>query len=68
MKTTITSETVLGYSQCPRKAYLLLCTRNRGICHEYMQILEKQRQIAQRNYIDNLRQENADVQPYSLDK
>ena len=66
MKKTITSEIVVGYSQCPTKAYLLLCTSKRGTQHEYMQILEKQRQIAQRNYIDNLRQENADVQPYSL--
>jgi len=67
MKKTITSEIVVGYSQCPRKAYLLLCTEKRGTQHEYMQILEKQRQIAQRNYIDNLRQENADIQPYNLD-
>ena len=63
MKKMITTETVVGYSQCPYKAYLLLCTKERGTEHEYMQILEKQRQIAQRNYIDNLRQENADLQP-----
>lgn len=66
MKTTITSDVVVGYSQCPTKAYLLLCVRERGNQHEYMQILEKQRQIVQRNYIDKLRQENADVQSYSL--
>jgi predicted RecB family nuclease len=66
MEKVITSEVVVGYSQCPYKAYLLLCTKKRGTQHEYMQILEKQRQNAQRNYIDNLRQENADVQPYSL--
>jgi len=65
MKKTITSEIAVGYSQCPRKAYLLLCTKERGTQHEYMQILEKQRQIAQRNYIENFRQENADMQPYS---
>jgi len=65
MKKTITSEIVVGYSQCPRKAFLLLCTSKRGAQHEYMQILEKQQQNAQRNYIDDLRQENADVQPYS---
>ena len=68
MKKTITSEIVIGYSQCPRKAYLLLCTKERGTQHEYIQILEKQRQTAQRNYIEDLRQENADVQSYSLDK
>ena len=67
MKKIITSEIVVGYSQCPYKAYLLLCTSKRGSQHEYIQILEKQRQIAQRNYIEDLRQENADIQPYSLD-
>ena len=67
MKKTITTETVVGYSQCPYKAYLLLCTKEKGTQHEYMQILEKQRQISQRSYIENLQQENADVQPYSRD-
>ena len=66
MEKVITSEVVVGYSQCPYKAYLLLCTKKRGTQHEYIQILEKQRQIAQHNYIDNLRQENVDVQLYSL--
>ena len=37
-----------------------------GELTRYIQILEKQRQIAQHNYIDNLRQENVDVQLYSL--
>ena len=46
MKKIITSEIVVGYSQCPYKAYLLLCTSKRGSQHEYIQILEKQRQIA----------------------
>jgi len=67
MNKTITPEVVVGYSQCPRKAYLLLCTEKRGTQHEYMQILEKQRQTAKRNYIENLQQENSDAQPYSLD-
>jgi len=66
MKKTITSEILVSYSQCPHKAYLLLCTNEGGTQHEYMQILEKQRQIAQRNYIDNLQQESTDVQPYSF--
>ena len=67
MEKIITSEIVVGYSLCSTKAYLLLCTRERGTQHEYMQILEKQRQIAQHNHIDKLRQEDADVQLYSLD-
>jgi len=67
MEKVITSEIVVGYSRCPRKAYLLLCTKEGGGQHEYIKILEKQRQTAQRNYIEDLRQGNADVQPYSLD-
>jgi predicted RecB family nuclease len=65
MKKIITSEVLVGYSRCPRKAYLLLCTKKRGTQHEYTQILEKQRQTIQRKYIHELRQENTDVQPYS---
>jgi predicted RecB family nuclease len=67
MEKVITSEAVVGYSQCPYKAYLILCTSKRGTQHEYMQILEKQRQVAQRNYIDELREKNANVQPYRSD-
>jgi predicted RecB family nuclease len=63
----ITTETVVAYSQCPRKAYLLLCTSEKGSPHEYTRILEQQRQAVQRGCLNRLRQENADVQPYSLD-
>lgn len=67
MKKIITPEDLVSYSQCPYKAYLLLCTRKRGTHHEYMQILEKQRKDIQRQYINGLRQENDDVQPYSVE-
>ena len=38
---TITSEIIIAYSQCPRKAYLLLFEKEQGIVVEYIAILEK---------------------------
>jgi predicted RecB family nuclease len=67
MSKTITSEILVAYSQCPRKAYLLLCTRKEGNPHEYARILERQRQVIQGKYLNILRQKNPDVQPYSSD-
>jgi len=68
MSKTITSEILVAYSQCPRKAYLLLCTREKGTLHEYARILEQQKQVIQRKYLDILRQKNPNVQSYNLDK
>lgn len=66
-QSTITTDTVVAYSQCPRKAYLLLCTGEKGSPHEYARLLEQQRQAAERKYLDILRRNKADVQPYSAD-
>ena len=38
----ITSEVVVAYSQCPRKAYLLLFSPDKGKPHEYVHILEQE--------------------------
>ena len=67
MEPTITSEIVVAYSQCPRKAYLLLFSPDKGEPHEYVQILEQQRKEHQEKYINRLQQTHADVQPYSLE-
>lgn len=67
MSKTITSEIVVAYSQCPRKAFLLMCTETPGTPHEYIKILERQRQDNQRKYLDILQKKNPDVQPYSQD-
>ena len=58
MKKMITSEVLVSYSQCPYKAYLLLCTSKKGTQHEYIQIIEKQRKSIQRQYINELQQQN----------
>jgi predicted RecB family nuclease len=54
---TITSEIVVAYAQCPRKAYLLLCSNQAGKVNEYIAILERQKSIDQNSYLDNLRQQ-----------
>jgi len=67
MKRTITSEILVSYSQCPRKAYLLLCTNQRGTPNEYMSILRQRQEALQRDYIKELKQKRPDVQSYSPD-
>src|SRR5678815_2071308 len=67
MELTITADIVVAYSQCPRKAYLLLFSPDQGEPHEYVQRLEQQRQANQERYLDRLQQTHADVQPYSLE-
>src|SRR5215471_4825797 len=67
MEPAITSGIVVAYSQCPRKAYLLLFNPDKGEPHEYVQILEQQRCANQGRYIDHLQQTHADVQPYSVE-
>ena len=56
MKSTITSEVVVAYAQCPRKAYLLLFSSDQGNPHEYVRILERQRREHQARYFDRLQQ------------
>ncbi|HJT55862.1 MAG TPA: TM0106 family RecB-like putative nuclease [Ktedonobacteraceae bacterium] len=56
MRNIITSEILVAYSQCPRKAFLLLCTDEPGIPHEYMRILERQKRRNQIDYMHALEQ------------
>jgi predicted RecB family nuclease len=67
MESTITTDIVVAYSQCPRKAYLLLFSPDKGEPHEYTQILEQQRCANQEGYLNRLQQTHADVQPYSVE-
>ena len=67
MNRIITPEILVAYSQCPRKAFLLLCTHEQGTTHEYVRILEQQGRANRSEYIALLRQKNSDVQPYSVD-
>src|SRR5215475_4191618 len=67
MEPIITPEIVVAYSQCPRKAYLLLFSPDKGEPHEYTQILEQQRCANQERYLNRLQQTHADVQSYSVE-
>jgi hypothetical protein len=52
MPPTITSDIVVAYAQCPRKAYLLLFSPEKGAPHEYIHILEQQQSAHQEHYLD----------------
>jgi predicted RecB family nuclease len=67
MPPTITSNIVVAYAQCPRKAYLLLYSPEKGAPHEYIHILEQQQSANQEHYLDRLQRTHADVHPYSLE-
>jgi predicted RecB family nuclease len=67
MKPTITTEVVVAYAQCPRKAYLLLFSLDQDDPPEYIRILGRQRREHQARYLDRLQQQHADVQPYTVE-
>jgi predicted RecB family nuclease len=67
MEPVITSDVVVAYSQCPRKAYLLMFSPDKGTPHEYVKILEQERRENQERYVDRLKQKHADVQLYTGD-
>jgi hypothetical protein len=66
MAITITSQIVVAYSQCPRKAYLLMYSEKHGQLHEYQQILEQNRLAYQSRHLDILKQK-PNVYPYNLE-
>ena len=67
MQSTITSDVVVASTQCPRKAYLLLFSPDKGIPHAYTAILAQQRGEHQERYIEGLKQTHADVHPYTVE-
>src|SRR5437773_224726 len=54
----ILDEVVSAYSHCPRKAYLLHCTDERGTPQEYQCILEERTRVTKARYLASLRQVN----------
>jgi predicted RecB family nuclease len=51
---TITSEIIIAYSQCPRKAYLLLFEKEEEIAVEYIEFLKKRKQNHQEAYLKSI--------------
>ena len=65
MHNAITSEIVVAYSLCPQKAFLLLCTEEKGTFHEYEQILQQQKLATQNQFLTTLSQTNLDIHFYT---
>lgn len=65
MSRTITSEVFVAYSLCPQKAFLLLCTAEKGIPHEYELILQQQQRATQNHSHTALLQTNLDIRSYT---
>lgn len=59
----ISTDVVVAYSQCPRKAYLMLEGKQKGKVHEYVQILAQQQAENRKRGIVALRQKFSDVHP-----
>jgi predicted RecB family nuclease len=68
MSKIISTKVLVAYSQCLRKAYLLLFTSQKGKPHEYIQILHHQKTANRQQYIKTLIEKPSDVQPYTADK
>ncbi len=50
----ITSEIIIAYSQCPRKAYLLMFNKEKGISSEYIELLKARENEHKETYLKNL--------------
>ena len=66
MKKIITSEILIAYSQCPSKAFLLMCEKTHGALNEYTEVLKQQRNKIEKNYLESLQKKKPDVQPYDI--
>jgi hypothetical protein len=68
MEPVITSEVVVAYSQCPRKAYLLMFSPDKGEPHEYVKILEEKAYTNRIAHFKKLRHENQHVCGYDAER
>ena len=66
MQPTITSEVVVAYAQCPRKAYLLLFSPDKAEPHEYEGILREKTRMNRVAYLTTLRHEKPRLRVYDL--
>ena len=64
IKTIITSEVFVAYSQCPLKAFLLLFSDDQGVFHDYPSILEERRQVNKIQYLKKIKQSYENVEQY----
>ncbi len=66
MQKKITSEVLIAYSLCPRKAFLLLCSNEKGSVPEYSQVLRLKKEASQQSYINSLEQQALNAQSYNI--
>ncbi|MBD2731237.1 TM0106 family RecB-like putative nuclease [Nostoc sp. FACHB-892] len=60
----ITNEVFIAYSQCPRKAFLLLFSEEQGKPHDHPLILKERCNQNRAKYLESFRQEHTDVNNY----
>ena len=63
----ISNEVVAAYSHCPRKAFLLHCTEERGTPHEYLEMLEECTNVSRSQYSALLHETCAPIRSYGDD-
>ena len=66
-KTIISSEVVVAYFHCPRKAFLLLFSEVNKEPHEYVRIIENRANTNRAIYLNLLKRDNIDVSDYDPD-
>lgn len=64
----IRAEVVSAYSHCPRKAFLLHCTGDRGVPNEYDCLLEERSRVNRASYLAALQQTNTSICSYDDDR
>ncbi len=60
----ITSEVFVAYSQCPRKAFLMLFSDDKGTPHDYYRIIEERKRTHKTEYLEIFQQEHLDAKKY----
>lgn len=64
MTKPITTASVIAYSQCLRKAYLLQCTDEEGAVQEYEQIIQRRKRDSQKEFLKILVKQGKKTTPY----
>lgn len=65
MPKPITPDVIVAHRECPRKAFLLLCTDEEGSPHAYASMLARQQAETRTSFIGRLRQQYPDAKPYA---
>lgn len=61
MTKIITPEAVVAYSQCLRKAFLILCSERQGMPHDHVRLLQEQARRNRIKYVNLIEQEHPGV-------